>query len=52
MHAMALDSAGAPLAGSEQVHVIARRVVYEGGDWREIADTYLKPGEAATLPLA
>lgn len=51
MRSVALDEAGNAIPGTEVVHVIQRRVVYEGDDWREISDTRLPPGASAVLAV-
>jgi hypothetical protein len=49
MYGVVLDAAGMPRPELLQSHVIARRVRYEGGQWIEISDTRLLPGQAASL---
>lgn len=52
MRAVLLDGTGQPIAGSEKVHAIERRVVFENDDWRELSDTRLLPGRTATVRVA
>jgi hypothetical protein len=51
LHAVLLDGAGRPRAGSEVTHVIQRRVAFDGTDWTELSDTRLLPGQSATLEI-
>jgi hypothetical protein len=51
MHAVALDSAGAPQPSTERIRVIGRDVRYVNDEWKEYSDTRLMPSETASLEL-
>ena len=52
LHAVLLDAAGRPRPGTEVHRVIGRRVDFDGTDWRETADTRLRPNQSAAVDIA
>jgi hypothetical protein len=51
MYGVVLDAAGMPRPETLQSHVIARHVRYEDGQWIEISDTRLLPGQTASIDV-
>jgi len=51
MHAVVLDRTGAPEPKTERTYVIARTVIERAGEWIEVSDTRLLPGQAAALDI-
>lgn len=52
MKAVALDAMNEPVVGSETSYLIRRHVEFVGGEWVELSDTRLLPGQSATLEVA